>query len=193
MNLWNAQGSRSPISCCAAAVRWCALYDYLQGNDKAIEALRRIVQAELMGQFYALKYFADDLRREIRYPISEVQEAAWKQSHAEAGSIFRGRADDFYFTMRLENCPTTYAFLLGRETRGTACWQPSTQQKMILIPEGEDIVGRACIRLTKGAFQRPADFNFSFADLAQKCNRRIKSALLTKCWFCFWSASILPD
>lgn len=34
------------------------LYNYLQGNDAAIEALRRIVQAELMGQFYVLKYFA---------------------------------------------------------------------------------------------------------------------------------------
>lgn len=46
-----------------------------------------------MGQFYALKYFADDLRREIRYPISEVQEATWEtQSHTEAGSIFRGRS-----------------------------------------------------------------------------------------------------
>ena len=42
-----------------------------------------------------------------------------------------------------------------------------SNKKMILIRKGEDIVGRACIRLTKGAFQRPADFNFSFADLAQ--------------------------
>ena len=41
------------------------LYNYLQGNDAAIEALRRIVQAELMGRFYVLKYFADDLHREI--------------------------------------------------------------------------------------------------------------------------------
>ena len=39
---------------------------------------------------------------------------------------------------------------------------------MLLIRKGEDIVGRACIRLTKGAFQKPADFDFSFADLAQE-------------------------
>lgn len=39
---------------------------------------------------------------------------------------------------------------------------------MILIRKGEDVVGRACVRLTKGAFQRPADFDFSFADLAQE-------------------------
>ena len=147
-----------------------SLYGYLQGNDKAIEALRRIVQAELMGQFYALKYFADDLQREIRYPISEVQEAAWKRNLTlERGPFSAGEADDFYFTMRLGELP-----------HGTclSCWTGSqrdcllaafdSNKKMILIRKGEDIVARACIRLTKGAFQRPADFDFSFADLAQE-------------------------
>ena len=59
-----------------------------------------------------------------------------------------------------------------------SCWTGSqrdcllaafdSNKKMILIRKGEDIVARACIRLTKGAFQRPADFDFSFADLAQE-------------------------
>lgn len=80
MNLWSSTRSRLPISCCTAGVRWRTLYGYLQGNDKAIEALRRIVQAELMGQFYTLKYFTDDLQREIRYPISEAQETTWKHN-----------------------------------------------------------------------------------------------------------------
>ena len=147
-----------------------ALYGYLQGDDKAIEALRRIVQAELMGQFYALKYFADDLQREIRYPISEVQEAAWKRNLTlERGSFSAEEADDFYFTMRLGELPHSTCL---------SCWTGSqrdcllaafdSNKKMILIRKGEDIVARACIRLTKGAFQRPADFDFSFADLAQE-------------------------
>ena len=147
-----------------------SLYGYLQGNDKAIEALRRIVQAELMGQFYALKYFADDLQREIRYPISEVQEAAWKRNLTlERGSFSAEEADDFYFTMRLGELPHSTCL---------SCWTGSqrdcllaafdSNKKMILIRKGEDIVARACIRLTKGAFQRPVDFDFSFADLAQE-------------------------
>lgn len=147
-----------------------SLYDYLQGNDKAIEALRRIVQAELMGQFYALKYFADDLQREIRYPISEVQEAAWKRNLTlDRGPFSAEEADDFYFTMRLGELPHSTCL---------SCWTGSqrdcllaafdSNKKMILIRKGEDIVARACIRLTKGAFQRPADFDFSFADLAQE-------------------------
>ena len=147
-----------------------SLYGYLQGNDKAIEALRRIVQAELMGQFYALKYFADDLQREIRYPISEVQEAAWKRNLTlERGPFSAEEADDFYFTMRLGELPHSTCL---------SCWTGSqrdcllaafdSNKKMILIRKGEDIVARACIRLTKGAFQRPAGFDFSFADLAQE-------------------------
>lgn len=147
-----------------------SLYGYLQGNDKAIEALRRIVQAELMGQFYALKYFADDLQREIRYPISEVQETAWKRNLTlERGPFSAEEADDFYFTMQLGELPHSTCL---------SCWTGSqrdcllaafdSNKKMILIRKGEDIVARACIRLTKGAFQRPADFDFSFADLAQE-------------------------
>ena len=147
-----------------------SLYGYLQGNDKAVEALRRIVQAELMGQFYALKYFAGDLQREIRYPISKAQEAAWKRNLTlEWGPFSAEEADDFYFTMRLGELP--HATCLS-------CWTGSqrdcllaafdSNKKMILIRKGEDTVARACIRLTKGAFQRPADFDFSFADLAQE-------------------------
>ena len=146
-----------------------SLYDYLQGNDKAIEALRRIVQAELMGQFYALKYFADDLQREIRYPISEVQEAAWKRNLTlDRGPFSAEEADDFYFTMQLGELPhsTCLSCWTGNQ-RDCLLADFDSNKKMILIRKGEDIVGRACIRLTKGAFQRPADFNFSFADLAQ--------------------------
>ena len=147
-----------------------SLYGYLQGNDKAIEALRRIVQAELMGQFYTLKYFTDDLQREIRYPISEAQETAWKHNLTlERGPFFAEEADDFYRTMRLGELPHSTCL---------SCWTGSQREcllaafdsnkKMILIRKGEDVVARACIRLTKGAFQRPADFDFSFADLAQE-------------------------
>ena len=146
-----------------------ALYSYLQGNDKATESLRRIVQAELMGQFYALKYFAGDLQREIRYPISETQETAWKRNLILKRGLFSAEeTDDFYFTMRLGELPHSTCL---------SCWTGSqrdcllanfdSNKKMILIRKGEDIVARACIRLTKGGFQRPADFNFSFVDLAQ--------------------------
>lgn len=101
-----------------------SLYGYLQGNDKAIEALRRIVQAELMGQFYTLKYFTDDLQREIRYPISEAQETAWKHNL----TLERGRSSQkkqMIFTVRCgwESCPIAPASPAGLEASGNACWR----------------------------------------------------------------------
>ncbi len=92
----------------------CALYGELDGQELAVEALRRIVQAELMGQFYKLKYFAGDLQREIRYPVSEMQESLWKKK------IFRWRevhlwaeeVDDFYHTLRLGELPHSTCLVL---------------------------------------------------------------------------------
>ena len=69
----------------------CALYGELDGQELAVEALRRIVQAELMGQFYKLKYFAGDLQREIRYPVSEMQESFWKKKSFVGARCILGR------------------------------------------------------------------------------------------------------
>ena len=41
-----------------------------------------------------------------------------------------------------------------------------SNKKIILIRKGDEIVARACIRLTKGAFQKPTELMLSFADLA---------------------------
>ena len=74
----------------------------------AVEALRRIVQAELMGQFYKLKYFAGDLQREIRYPVSEMQESLWKKNLSLArGAFQKPPAIDFSFAdLSQENTAT---------------------------------------------------------------------------------------
>lgn len=144
------------------------LYNYLQGNDAAIEALRRIVQAELMGQFYVLKYFADDLRREINHPISEQQETAWQKNLAlERGKFIAEEADDFYHTIQIGELPygTCLSYRTGSQ-RECLLAAFDSNKKIILIRKGDEIVGRACIRLTKGAFQKPTELMLSFADLA---------------------------
>ena len=144
------------------------LYNYLQGNDAAIEALRRIVQAELMGQFYVLKYFADDLRREINHPISEQQETAWQKNLAlERGKFIAEEADDFYHTIQIGELPygTCLSYRTGSQ-RECLLAAFDSNKKIILIRKGDEIVARACIRLTKGAFQKPTELMLSFADLA---------------------------
>lgn len=148
-----------------------AFLDGLAQSDKtAVEALRRVLQAELMGQFYKLKYFTDDLRREIHYPIRELQENTWKRNLSLKQGAFRAEeVDDFYYTLQLGELPrrTCLSYQTGAQ-RDCLLAAFDSNKKMILIWKGDNIVARACIRLTKGAFQKPKEYYFSFADLTQK-------------------------
>ena len=148
----------------------CALYGELDGQELAVEALRRIVQAELMGQFYKLKYFAGDLQREIRYPVSEMQESLWKKNLSLArGAFWAEEVDDFYHTLRLGELPhsTCLSYRTGSQ-RECLLAAFDSNKKIVLVKKDEAVVARACLRLTKGAFQKPPAVDFSFADLSQE-------------------------
>ena len=43
-----------------------------------------------------------------------------------------------------------------------------SNKKIVLVKKDEAVVARACLRLTKGAFQKPPAVDFSFADLSQE-------------------------
>lgn len=51
-----------------------------------------------------------------------------------------------------------------------------SNKKIILVKKDETVVARACLRLTKGAFQKPPAIDFSFADLSQENTATGKSA-----------------
>lgn len=160
----------------AAMVR--ALYGELDRQELAVEALRRIVQAELMGQFYKLKYFAGDLQREIRYPVSEMQESLWKKNLSLARGAFGAEeVDDFYHTLRLGELPhsTCLSYRTGSQ-RECLLAAFDSNKKIVLVKKDEAVVARACLRLTKGAFQKPPAVDFSFADLSQENTEVGKSA-----------------
>ena len=128
------------------------------------------VEAELMGQFYKLKYFAGDLQREIRYPVSEMQESFWKKNLSLArGAFWAEEVDDFYHTLRLGELPhsTCLSYRTGSQ-RECLLAAFDSNKKIVLVKKDEAVVARACLRLTKGAFQKPPAVDFSFADLSQE-------------------------
>ena len=51
-----------------------------------------------------------------------------------------------------------------------------SNKKIVLVKKDEAVVARACLRLTKGAFQKPPAIDFSFADLSQENTATGKSA-----------------
>ena len=149
------------------------LYNELQyrnESEKNCEALRRIVQAELMGQFYKLKYFAGDLKQEIHYPIQEAREDVWKQNLSLTRlGLMAKEVDDFYHTIRMGELPhfTCLSCYQGSQ-RDCLLAAFDSNKKIILVYKDESVVARACLRLTKGSFQQPSTINFEFADLSKE-------------------------
>lgn len=143
---------------------------YSSDGEKGCEALRRIVQAELMGKFYKLKYFAGDLRQELHYPIQAVQEEVWKQNLSLSRSEFEAEeVDDFYHTLQIGELPhrTCLSYRWGNQ-RNCLLAAFDSNKKIILVRQAGRVVARACLRLTKGSFQQPPELQFEFADLSRE-------------------------
>lgn len=84
------------------------------------------------------------------------------------GILRAEEVDDFYHTIQLGVLPSSTC-LSYRTGSYRECLLAAfdSNKKMILIRQGDEVVGRACLRLTKGGFQKPSALTFGFADLAQ--------------------------
>lgn len=77
-------------------------YEYTENK----EAFRRIILAELMGEFKTLKYYPNDLNREISFPTTKQQQLLWQTNTAmETYGILVEEVDDYYSTLRLGRLP----------------------------------------------------------------------------------------
>ena len=138
---------------CEGAEMTRTYYDYTEKKD----AFRRIVQAELMGQFHMLKYFKDDLQKEIDFPIKQIQQKCWESNVSRKSGDFQIiETDDFYTTLRLGTLPhhTCLAYYDGAH-RDCLLSGYDSNKKILLAMRGGEVVARAVVRLTKGAFQMP--------------------------------------
>jgi hypothetical protein len=130
------------------------LYDNLDTEEHR-ESLRRIVQAELMGELSKLKYYEDDLRREIEYPLNAAQKSIWLENTAAVtGNVTIKERDDFYHTIMLGTIPYRTCMSYD-DTDYCECLLSGfdSNKKVIFAYIDEKIVGRAIIRLTKGKFE----------------------------------------
>lgn len=143
---------------------------YLESlNDPQREAFLRVVKAELMGQLEKLKYFEDDLQREIDLPITHQVKDGWMRNlKLEQNGLTAGEYDDFFSTMLLGVQPysTCLAYDSGAYKKCLLSSFDSNKKVLYATLEGR-IVGRAFLRLTKG---RMTDSNetkdrFTFVDL----------------------------
>jgi len=163
-------------------------YRYFSDIDKEAqkEDFTRIVKAVLMGEFRTLKYHGDDLRKELDYSITDTQKGLWMNnlsiSNSEVtmdkkASGFNGigievqECDDFYSTMLLGITPqeTCLSYINGKAKDCLLSSFDSNKKILYAYKDGK-VVGRAIVRLTKGAFNDPSrngkmTSSLSFVDL----------------------------
>ena len=99
-----------------------------------------------------------------------MQESLWKKNLSLArGAFWAEEVDDFYHTLRLGELPhsTCLSYRTGSQ-RECLLAAFDSNKKIVLVKKDEAVVARACLRLTKGAFQKPPAVDFSFADLSQE-------------------------
>lgn len=120
------------------------------GKDQHI-AFHRVVKAELMGQFNALKYHEGDLARELDCSVSPEINVAWQKNlSAENHRIEVREHDDFFATMLLGTQPyaTCLSYHGGIYNHCLlACFD--SNKKVLYASRDGQVIGRACIRLTK--------------------------------------------
>lgn len=129
---------------------------YYDKTDRK-EAFRRIVLSELMGQFRTLKYYKDDLKKEISYSIGARQTLVWMKDTSKAvGNSEVYEAADYYSTLRLGVKPhhTCLSYIDGSHYECILSAYDSNK-KIIFAKLNGVLVGRAIIRLTKGSFYSP--------------------------------------
>lgn len=134
------------------------------------KGFEHIVRAQLMGKYAEVKYHADDLVKEIGYPVTDEQKAVWMNNTAIGqGKTLAEERDDFFTTMRIGELPQrtclNYADGAYRECL-LACFD--SNKKFLYATMGGRPVARAMLRLTKGCAKKPEDdktASLRFADL----------------------------
>lgn len=125
---------------------------YMHQHCQKKEAIRRIVMAELMGRFSELKYYKDDLSKELDYPISKHQIKVWASNFKmEKGNLQIWEEDALLPVMQMGVIPhrTCLSYIDGQNNNCLlACHDAN--KKILYLTYDNKIVLRAAIRLTKG-------------------------------------------
>lgn len=128
------------------------MWTYLEQMQQKAEELRRLVYAELAGRFREVKYFGNDLEKELDYPVSDFEENVWMENLWEEQNELRVWEEDGLLpVMRIGEVPyhTCLSYKNGMYKDCLLACHDSNKKILYLSLKGK-IVLRAAIRLTKG-------------------------------------------
>lgn len=146
---------------------------YYDAEKGKAEEMRCLVSAELMGRFKELKYFRDDLTKEIDYPVSEEQKREWMRNTGKCEEqLTIWEEDGLIPVMKMGVMPyeTCLSYSSGSYRQCLLACHDANKKVVYLSYKGT-IVLRAAIRLTKGTYQEKGKSvsgksQLHFADLA---------------------------
>lgn len=129
------------------------VHQFCMETENKWEIVRRLVTAELMGEFERLKYHEEDLEREIDYPVSAEVEETWKDNLSRSMEECRiWEEDRFIPVLQVGEIPMhtciSYQNGINKECL-LSCFDAN--KKVIYFEKNGKIVYRALIRLTKGS------------------------------------------
>ena len=138
-------------------------------SDREKASYKLIVKSELMGEFKRLKYYTNDLEKEICYELNDSQIKEWTNNNLSFSceNIEVSEYDDFYHTMILGEEPM-HTCLSYRNGAYNSCLLAcfDSNKKILYAKIDGKIVARAMVRLTKGSYQNKNEIeSLSFVDL----------------------------
>ena len=138
-------------------------------SDREKASYKLIVKSELMGEFKKLKYYTNDLEKEICYELNDSQIKEWTNNNLSFSceNIEVSEYDDFYHTMILGEEPM-HTCLSYRNGAYNSCLLAcfDSNKKILYAKIDGKIVARAMVRLTKGSYQNKNEIeSLSFVDL----------------------------
>lgn len=148
------------------------VYQFCQGAGNKWESVRRLLSAELMGEFHKLKYYASDLEQEIAYPLTKETEEIWQENlirTSRAGKIWE--EDRFIPVLQIGEIPihTCLSYHDGAYKECLlSCFD--SNKKVLYLEWGGKVVFRALLRLTKGSWKEHSmpSSHVEFADLTKE-------------------------
>ena len=148
-------------------------YAFLSGMDeKEWEKARRLCAAEIAGRFRELKYYKNDLEREIALRTSEKVQKHWMENMETKKGAFRLWEEDRLLPVMqigevLGHTCLSYQSGIYKKCL-LSCFDAN--KKVVFVSVGSRLVFRAMVRLTKGAFSRVpgGGQSLQFADLIQE-------------------------
>jgi len=146
---------------------------FLSGiSETEWEKAKRLCVAEIAGRFREVKYYRNDLEREIALQLpGEVQEVWKKNMETKRAGIKLWEEDRLLPIMQIGEAlgHTCLSYRNGEYKKCLlSCFDAN--KKVLFVSMGGMLVFRAIIRLTKGAFSRieGKDQELAFADITQE-------------------------